>query len=171
MGLISGLTTDEFGPEDSMTYAQAIALAARMNELYDTGSVTLVNGIDKWYSTYVDYCISKGIISQRYESVINRTIDRKTYVMIFSKALPSEAFDEKNVIPDNSIPDVKKGAVLFYDSIYTFYRAGILNGSDDAGTFCPDSDIRRCEVAAILVRMMDPAVRVSAPVSLAGSQS
>ena len=45
--------------------------------------------------------------------------------------------------------------------IYAFYRAGILTGSDQSGTFRPASSIQRCEVAAILVRMFTEAERVS----------
>ena len=47
------------------------------------------------------------------------------------------------------------------DRIYTFYRAGILTGSDAAGTFHPASTIVRSEAAAILVRMYDASYRVN----------
>ena len=58
------------------------------------------------------------------------------------------------------IPDVKT-TDPYGDEIYTFYRAGILTGSDAAGTFHPTSTIVRSEVAAILVRMYDASVRVN----------
>ena len=47
------------------------------------------------------------------------------------------------------------------EAIYTFYRAGILTGSDGKGTFNPNSSIKRSEVAAILSRMFDSNVRQS----------
>lgn len=43
--------------------------------------------------------------------------------------------------------------------IYTFYRAGILTGSDKNGTFYPTNDIKRSEIAAILSRMYDKTAR------------
>lgn len=43
--------------------------------------------------------------------------------------------------------------------IYAFYRAGILTGSDAAGTFHAASNIRRSEAAAILNRMFDALTR------------
>ena len=43
--------------------------------------------------------------------------------------------------------------------IYTFYRAGILTGSDKNGTFYPTNDIKRSEVAAILSRIYDKTAR------------
>ncbi len=61
---------------------------------------------------------------------------------------------------DNAIPDVKTGDA-YAAEIYAFYRAGILTGSDQSGTFRPASSIQRCEVAAILFRMFTEAERVS----------
>ena len=47
-----------------------------------------------------------------------------------------------------------------------FYRAGILSGVDAKGTFNPSDNIKRSEVAAILIRMMDKTARVGAPKEL-----
>jgi hypothetical protein len=63
-------------------------------------------------------------------------------------------------VADNAIPDVKMGD-KYADEIYEFYRAGILTGNDAAGTFAPDSNIKRSEVAAILIRMFDVSARQS----------
>ena len=65
-----------------------------------------------------------------------------------------------NTVSDNAIPDVKMDDANA-DAIYTFYRAGILTGSDGSGTFNPNSAIKRSEVAAILSRMFDSNVRQS----------
>ena len=42
---------------------------------------------------------------------------------------------------------------------------GILSGSDSAGTFYPESNIRRSEVAAILVRLFDSSARLKLSLS------
>ena len=44
--------------------------------------------------------------------------------------------------------------------IYQLYRAGVLSGNDDAGTFRPNAPITRAEVASVLVRMADPNTRI-----------
>jgi len=162
MGLINGVDATHYKPDNNMTYAEAIKLAACMNQKYNTGSVTLTNGTVNWYDTYVDYCMENGIISQNYASVINKNIDRQTYAAIFAKCLPSKALKAKNTIPDESIYDVNKTNEN-YNAIYTLYRAGIVNGNDSYGAFNPYSSIKRSEVAAILNRMMDESVRVGAP--------
>ena len=78
---------------------------------------------------------------------------------IFANALPGEALGEINEVADGSIPDVPAGHAQA-GAIYRLYRAGILQGVDAAHSCNPSSTIRRSEVAAILVRMMDSAKRI-----------
>lgn len=176
MGLVNGKTATTYCPKDNMTYAEAIKLAACMHQLYHEGKVTLENGKPDWRTSYYDYCRDNGIIRAAANAaepgynelfaLAGKAIDRQTYVYLFSRALPAEAFREKNTIPDNSIPDVSVNQGIWDDGIYLFYRAGILNGVDAKGTFNPSGNIQRSEVAAILNRMMDETVRVGAPSQL-----
>ena len=168
MGLVNGKTPTEYKPNDNMTYAEAVKLAVCMNILYKGGNPAqdIQNGTDVWFSTYMNYALDKGIIDEDLTPKANEKITRKEYVYIFSKALPAEAFAAKNTIPTGSIPDIKEEKFAQDKAVYTFYRAGILSGVDSKGTFLPSDNIKRSEVAAILIRMMDPAIRVSAPAEL-----
>ena len=77
------------------------------------------------------------------------------------KALPDGALISKNKVEDNSIPDVPMTHPQAA-AIYKLYRAGILQGDDATTHKClPDKNILRCEVAAILTRMMDVEERIS----------
>ncbi len=154
-GLINGYPDGTFGPNRNMTYAEAVKLAACMHQKHTTGSVTLKNG-NPWYQTYVDYAKAHSIISKNYPWESNAT--RAGYVEIFAHALPDSALEERNTVLNDSIPDVKMSHPQA-SSIYKLYRAGVLTGNDSSGTFLPNNNIRRCEVAAILIRMMDPSVR------------
>jgi len=169
MGLINGKGDGTvYKPNDNMTVAEAVKLAACMNILYHGGDPTtdIKNGTDVWYSTYMKYALDNGIIAKDLSARGNEKISRREYVFIFSKALPLEAFAKKNDIPEGSIPDIPGMSTSEDIAIYTFYRAGILNGSDAKGTFNPTGNIKRSEVAAILIRMMDPSYRVGAPANL-----
>ena len=78
---------------------------------------------------------------------------------IFANALPDEALKGINNVPDGSIPDVP----MVHESsisIYKLYRAGILTGVDAKHNCKPEDNIKRCEVAAIITRMMDEPKRV-----------
>ena len=53
-----------------------------------------------------------------------------------------------------------EAAVLYgADAVYKLYRAGITQGST-GNVYMPESPIRRCEVAAILTRMMNEEERM-----------
>ena len=99
--------------------------------VWSSGKDTLKNGDDVWYSTYVDYAIANDIIGKSYgeltDAQMNAAATRSEFVAIFHGA--KDFYAEKNTVADNAIPDVKmtdKNA----DAIYTFYRAGILTGTD-----------------------------------------
>ena len=154
-GLINGKDANHFAPNANLTYAEAVKLAACMNQLFHEGYVNLENG-SPWYQTYVDYAYDHGIIWKDYPWTQNAT--RAGYVEIFAHALPAYALDAMNDIPDGVIPDVSMNHPQA-EEIYMLYRAGVLTGSDSAGTFNPGASIRRCEVAAIVTRMMDSAFR------------
>ena len=157
-GLINGKTETLYCPDDLMTYAEAIKLAATMNQLYYDGKVTLKSGDTQWYSTYMAYALEKGIIAEDMSLQADKSITRRDFVKIFRASMPSSEFPVINEVSDGKIPDVAMnadGAAQIYD----FYRAGILVGSDTLGTFNPDSNIVRSEVAAILTRMFDNTAR------------
>lgn len=160
-GLIDGISSTEYRPEETLTVAQAIKLSAALHQKMTNGKVTLANGTDFWYSTYVDYAVDAGILDAAYcnytYAQMNAAVTREEFVHILFGAI--RTYNEINVIADNSIPDVKSGS-KYSNEIYTFYRAGILIGNDAQGTFYPTSSIKRSEVAAILVRMYDTSARL-----------
>ncbi|MBQ7897968.1 MAG: S-layer homology domain-containing protein [Clostridia bacterium] len=159
MKLINGKgATDTYKPDDNMTYAEAIKLAACMHQLHTTGSVTLGNGSVNWYDTYVEYCKNNSIITKDYNYGDMAT--RSGYMEIFANALPSSALEAINNVPDNFIPDVKMDAP-YAAAVYKLYRAGILAGVDAKNNCAPASNIKRSEVAVILTRMMVKEKRVS----------
>ena len=153
LGLIDGKSATRFAPNDNLTYAEAVKLAAAMNQRSASGSVTLTNG-NPWYQTYVDYAKAQSIINRDYDWNANAT--RAGYMEIFAKALPDSKLVAINAVADNSIPDVPMSHPQAA-AIYKLYRAGIVEGADTTTRACkPNDPIRRCEVAAILVRMMLP---------------
>lgn len=156
IGLVSGKGENAYAPKDNLTYAEAIKLAACMNQLYTEKVVTLEAGTP-WYQSFVDYCANNGITDKEYAYTENAT--REGYMEIFANALPAEGLAEVNYIPDGAIPDVPMTSE-YAAGIYKLYRAGILTGVDDAHNCSPDASITRGEVAAILTRMMDAEKRV-----------
>ncbi|MCL2815678.1 MAG: S-layer homology domain-containing protein, partial [Oscillospiraceae bacterium] len=158
-GLINGKSDTSFAPDDNLTYAEAVKLAACMHQLYTTGKVTLVPGAGSdWHSTYVSYAKTNNIIAKDY--AWNTPATRAGYMEIFASALPDDALAAINVVPGGKIPDVPM-AHAQASAIYKLYRAGVVQGVDTVTRACnPGSNIKRSEVAAILTRMMNPDKRV-----------
>lgn len=157
-GLVNGKSDTMFYPNDNMTYAEAVKLACAMHQLYHDKKVTLTAGSSVWYSTYMSYALEKGIIEIDLTAVADEKITRSDFVKIFYAALPASEYTVINEVANNAIPDVSLIAKSAKE-IYAFYRAGILVGSDNKGTFNPESNIVRSEVAAILTRMFDGSAR------------
>ena len=156
--LINGITENTFEPESNITYAQTIKLAACIHQKYTIGFVTLTNGSPNWYDSYLYYAKAFNIINHDY--YWDNLISRAEFVEIFANSLPNEALNEKNKIANNTIPDVSMSHPQA-ESIYKMYRAGILTGINENGTFLPNNFIKRSEVATILTRMMDKNTRKS----------
>ena len=156
-GLINGKSDTAYGPNDNMTYAEAIKLAACMNQLAVKGEITFGSS-NPWYQTYVEYANDNGIISKSYDYSKNAT--RSGYIEIFANCLPDANLKEINNIEDGSISDVKSQE-SYASAVYKLYRAGILTGVDAEHNCNPYANIKRSEVAAILTRMMDTEKRVS----------
>lgn len=165
-GLINGRSERRYGPTENITFAETIKLACTIYQLYYDGEVTLERGADVWYSTYMEFAQANRIVRTDYSSVANKYVTRREFVNIFYGALPASAFAKINNVADNAIPDVKLGDA-YAGEIYAFYRAGILIGNDRKGTFKPDSNIARSEVAALVTRMLDTNARKT--ISLQGT--
>ena len=163
MGLMKGYETGNFMPEGNITLAEAVAMAARLNSIYNggTGTFTQASG-SKWYQVYVDYCVSKGIIKSNDFTNYNAKATRAQMAYIFANAVPSY---ELVAINNVTVPDVKT-TDSYGTYIYRLYNAGVLTGYKNTagyknGAFAPATNITRAEVAAIVSRIALPSTRVS----------
>ena len=154
--LMNGKGNSCFDPENSVTIAETITIAARLNAQYYIGTDVFVNS-EPWYQTYVDYAENCGIIDDATDD-FNAPATRGIFADIIANALPDSAFEEINIVAYSGIPDVSL-TDSFGRSVYKLYRAGIMIGNDESGTFAPESNIKRCEVAAIVTRMVEPSLR------------
>lgn len=157
LGLMRGTSASYFSPEESVTVAETITMAARLHSIYTTGSENFVQS-NIWYQTYVDYCKVNGILKKDFD--YNAPAKRSDFAAILAAALPAEALRAVNTVEDGAIPDVsmKNDSA---EAIYALYRAGILTGNDASGTFGPETAINRAAAAAILTRMAENSLRRS----------
>lgn len=155
-GLIDGKTDGVFDPDGSLTLAEAVKLAACLHRVYAEGTAVFAPSAP-WYQTYVDYARQAGVLTADYAD-FDAFATRADFAMLFAAALPADALEAVGDVEDGAIPDVS-ASDAYADAVYRLYRAGVLTGADTAGRFLPQSGIRRSEVAAIVARMADPALR------------
>ena len=154
-GIMNGVRSDLFDTESNISIAQTIAMACRLCSGYqEDGAVFEAD--TPWYQPYLDYAAEHGIPyrTDNYDIPATRTV----FAGIIGSALPDEALPAINTIADDEIPDVKAG-MTYSEDIYRLYRAGVLTGNDQYGTFTPGSYITRGAAAALVSRMADPALR------------
>lgn len=154
-GFVSGRSNGLFAPDDPISLAETLVIADQIHSIY------YGNEIDRtpegpWYTPYVKYAESSGIITEGTYSDYAARATRAQFAAILAKALPEEALEELADIA--VIPDVPKSAA-YAAPIYKLYNAGILSGSDEYGTFRPASSIKRCEVAVIALNLADESRR------------
>lgn len=158
LDLVSGTSATTFSPNDNISVAATLTLAARIHSTYHTGQASFTQG-DPWYQVYVDYAVKNNIIQAGQFSDYNANISRRDFAGIMCHAMPTGEFNAINAIEKESIPDVAEGS-RYHDEIYTFYKAGISVGNDDLGTFTPEAAIQRSAAAALVTRMVDPSLRI-----------
>ncbi len=157
-GLVKGDSETTFNPTGNLTIAEALTLASRLHSIYYNGAADFVISMP-WYQAFVDYTESNGIIrSGEYANKYNEVATRAQFAMIFASAFPDEALQKINNVETGSLPDVK-GNEVYGPAVYKLYNAGILLGNDYYGTFYPNSNIQRSEVAAIVTRMANTSLR------------
>ena len=158
-GLMQGDGAGRFLPEGKVTVAEAVVMAARIHRSYAGGGDFSPAEGGEWYLPFLEYALSHEIADlDTIGRDLTRTATRAQFAQILAAALPDEALDAINEIPDGSIPDVG-ASDAFAGAVYKLYRAGVLAGGS-GGFFLPDSEITRAETAAVISRMADSAARV-----------
>ncbi len=147
-GLVKGRENGFYDPYANVTLAEAVALASRLHAANSNAEAGFDEGIgEKWYDVYVSYAISAGIIEDGDFDEYDRAATRREVAYIMDGALGKEQTDDSEII----IPDVNKDE-KYAQSIYRLYSLGVLKGNDESGSFYPERNITRAEIAAVVLR-------------------
>lgn len=158
-----------FNPRSGMTLGEVVSLAVRVHSIYNGWSIPA--GMSE-----LQYALNVGIVTAGQYDNYNDYATRRSFVAIMSKAVPASALRGINSVMDGAIPDVPANDPGAW-GIYTFYRAGVLSGTNAWGTFAPNERITRDSAAVIAARILDPSQRMTAslvavqPASISLSQS
>ena len=158
MELMNGMGNDRFTPNGTVQLSQTVAVAVRIYEKYWGIPDTSSEYARPWYTYYMDRAKEYGILPDSMAgSSPTGTVSRAEVAEILYRSLPSGELPNVNQI--DSLPDYGPEDP-YWSSVSALYRAGVLTGDDIYGTFRPNSNIRRSELAAILVRLVRPEYRI-----------
>lgn len=154
-GLANGSGDATFLPYDLVSVAEVIAFAARIRSVYaaDSADFTAADGA-AWYEPYVEYAVENGLIgAEEFSEMLDKPATRAQSAYILANSLPFTEFSNINpsieTLPDVSVDDA------YYNEIIMLYRAGVLSGKDEYGTFSPKENVTRAETAATINRIVD----------------
>ena len=148
-GLFAGNGDGTFGPENNMTYAEFLVVLSQFSG--DTIPAAPAGG--NWYDGFVEWAqpILPAGIADGFDA--EAPITRQDMAALFGTFLSLYDYSAQPVntgTPDfsdeNQIADYAKGGVELC------YQLGIMNGNDD-GTFNPQANTIRAEVAVTMVQM------------------
>ena len=171
-GLFNG-RGNGFDPDADITLAELLALSARIHAAYVGDTIPAEDDGLPWVWPYAVYLEEKGIFDT---SVVGWVLPatRAQLAAVFALTLPAECYSAPNDAlvtrahaSGNYIPDVN-ARTPYSSQILWMYRQGLLSGMDGYGSYWPDKTTTRAEVAAVVMRIVDPSLRITLSWNLEG---
>ena len=166
-GLMNGKTADCFGYADPLTEAQSIVIAARLYASLTGTEIPEPAGDEPWFwpsyallaslSETVPPEIARQLVTESFiKDAHHQDTWRQTFIgtillVVHAAGLELPVLNHLEVRPPDTATDTP--ALLLY-------HAGILNGTDQYGSFDATGTLTRGQAAAILARLADPAQRL-----------
>lgn len=152
LGLMKGTGQGRFTPYGTITWGEAVLLAARIHLIHHTGSDSLTQGTP-WYAAHAGYALEQGILSAPLTaSQAAQPITRAEMAGLLARSLPASELAPINTV--DAIPDLPQSDPNSA-AVYQLYRAGIFQGADSSGSFLPARTLTRAESATLAARMLD----------------
>lgn len=156
LGLMEGNSATKFDPDMSMTRCMAITVLYRLaGSPAVTGKSSFTDlHPDGYYLDALLWGEQTGIIegtgNHKFEPNLN--ITREMFATMISRFMEVMQIEGGN--NSVSFKDMNKALEYSKPHIEACAKAGIINGYPD-GTFGPQNEIRRCEAAAMVIRLHD----------------
>jgi len=151
-GYLSGYPDGSFRPDNVMTAAEFVTVAARVGGLQGADVQT-----GHWASPLLQAALDRGWYdwdeipptAETYDEPIARQLAVKIIMKAFAPDLRGDYSTESAKIKDFAQLDGR-----YYEPVLAAYSAGIVNGDTD-GNFNPRGNLRRSEACALITRAVD----------------
>ena len=156
-GIMNGTGKTSFSPKQTVSWAQAVAIAARIHAACNDGEIAETGGA--WYEPYIAYATEAKLLPSTCpdgSAVTAKTITRQELAGLFANVLRAE---DLPAINDQTIPDLNAVDAEFREAVEQMYAAGVFTGKN-GGNFDPNGSATRAEIAVIVSRLLLPCQRV-----------
>lgn len=147
VGLMTG-TEAGFEPDKTLSEEETAALAARLRAALTGQAIPTLQDGDPWYQPYLYFL---GGLELNITPGVPAT--RARFLTLLGAVLPDYVLTPINAIA--ALPDTADVTAL------RFYKAGVLTGVDEYGTFAGERTLTRAEAAGMLSRVTRPELRKS----------
>ncbi|PKH09074.1 S-layer homology domain-containing protein, partial [Planomicrobium sp. MB-3u-38] len=159
-GLIKGISSNQFGPDYSVTREQAATLIGRALGLSGTERKTKFSDVSSssYSSGYIQSAVDKGIITGYPDGTFKpkQTMTRGEMAYLLSRAF--------NLTKTSTVffTDIKQdsSSTSLYTAVNKIATAGISNGTG-GGSYSPNKELIREEFAIFLARALEPKFKVA----------
>ena len=157
-GLMQGTGEGSFSPDQTLSVAEVVTLAARLYAEENGESVPTSDPDQSWYQGAYDYCVDSSLFTAAEVPVSSMTDPATRFAMVdlLDRAVPDS--EKAPIHSEVTVPDLSQSSP-YGDVVYRWYQAGITQGDQD-GNFNGGSQITRAETAAILCRLAGLTERV-----------
>lgn len=168
-GLMEGKSAASFDINGNLTIAQITVITARLHSLLNGGDGKLPAPAEgeEWYQPAIDYLKAHVEDATGVGPILGTRILQMETVPIYA-VQNAPRWDLvsflTSVLPENALTPINHITVLpdsTDEDELRFYNAGILNGSDEYGTFLGNKPLTRGQAAAMLARVIDPSLRLT----------
>ena len=166
LGLINGKSDTIFDPSGVVTIAETVKLAAVCHrlllakEVSDDYFTANYPNTSNWYEPYLRYCLNNNIVTETYPSY-TAPASRAQVAVLFTRVLLYSGYTQAvlNKTDDVTLADIAEGS-RYESAFYRLYSWGIMTGNEE-GKMNPDSDVKRSEISAVIMRVIDEDYRIT----------
>ncbi len=152
-GLMTGVSANEFAPEQTTTRAMIVSMLARLEGVESANNAGFADVSNEWYATAVNWAASAGVVNGYEDSTFrpNTAITREQLAAILMNYASYKGEDVSNRADLTSYTD--QPSTWAEEAISWSVAEGLLTGVT-ADTLQPQGAATRAQVAAILQRFL-----------------
>lgn len=156
-GIMTGTGNGRFSPSQTVSWAQAVTIAARLHAQNAGGSIAEAQEGESWYDPALSYAVDHKLLPSTCPegAALLNPLTRKELAYLLAQTGFSLG-DVNNGV----LADVSSLSEEFTAAIETVAHGGVMSGKE-GGKFDPEGRATRAELAVTVARLLNPALRTT----------